>query len=62
MDNGTGISAWFALSLDAFYREDTVGAGRARDEVATTLQSLFKCRGRGPLLQPVTRCLGTNKT
>ena len=28
-----------------------VGAGRARDEGATSLQSLCKCRGHGPLLR-----------
>jgi len=44
-----------------------VGAGHARDEKATSLQSLCKCRGRGPLLRSVdalnlmavTLCVGT---
>jgi len=30
-----------------------VGAGRARDENATSPQSLCKCRGHGPLLRSV---------
>jgi hypothetical protein len=30
-----------------------VGAGRARDENATSPQSRCKCRGRGPLLRSV---------
>lgn len=30
-----------------------VGAGHARDEKATSLQSLCKCRGHGPLLRSV---------
>ncbi len=47
-----------------------VGAGRARDDGATTLQSLCKYRGRGPLLRSidvlnlmaVTQRVGTRKT
>ncbi len=50
---GTRHFFWFPRSCVTAIKLSAVGAGRARDDGVTTLQSLCKYRGHGPLLRSV---------
>jgi len=47
------VPDWVTMQSINTIKLSLVGAGRARDDGAITLQSLCKYRGRGPLLRSV---------